>query len=398
MAYKDYWIKDTYKYTFIDLFCGSGGLSLGLNRADFKCELAIDYDKSCIETFTFNHKNINESKILHDDIHNQTKTSWINFSNLSNKIDLLCGGPPCQGFSTANRQRLIDDPRNRLYKEFIKSVDVFKPKLTLMENVSGIFNKREEIINDFNKIGYLGLCLKLNASDFNIPQRRNRVFFIMFNEEKIDDNLNSFSEWIIKSINDKKCKTKFNLGDAIFDLPKLDAKDVKNNTELESDRFGYFKTINNNVPTEYSKFINNQDYSAPFIFNHKSRYNNPRDIEIFSLLKQGGDSSSEEIKHLNPYSSRDGIFKDKFYKLKQDDVSKTITAHMKFDCHMYIHPNQARGLTPREAARIQTYPDSYVFKGSFTKWYQQIGNSVPPILSYNIGLTLKEYLNERENH
>ena len=122
----------------------------------------------------------------------------------------------------------------------------------------------------------------------------------------------------------------------------------------------------------------------------------PRDIKIFSLLKQGGDSSSDEIQHLNPYVKRKDIFKDKFYKLKENEISKTITAHMKFDCHMYIHPNQARGLTPREAARIQTYPDSYVFKGPFTKWYQQIGNSVPPVLSYNIALTLKSYLDEQK--
>ena len=152
MYFNNYWIKSNYKYNFIDLFCGSGGLSLGFNRAGFKCELAIDFDKSCIETFIYNHPNIDKTRILCDNIQNQTNELWSKFNIIHDEIDILCGGPPCQGFSTANRQRLIDDPRNKLYKEFIKSVNVFKPKLTLMENVSGIFHKREEIFNDFSKI------------------------------------------------------------------------------------------------------------------------------------------------------------------------------------------------------------------------------------------------------
>ena len=392
MAFTNYWVKEDYKYNFVDLFCGSGGLSLGFNRADFKCELAIDFEKSCIDTFTINHPNMDKSRILCDDIHNETKHSWSNHSFLINKIDVLCGGPPCQSFSTAIRQRLIDDPRNQLYKQFIKSVDTFKPKITLMENVSGIFNKKDDIINDFKNIGYKGICLKLNANEFNIPQRRRRVFFIMYNENKIKIDLERFSSTITNSINLKKTSSSFKLKDAIFDLPKLEAKNIKNNTELENDLFGYFKIQNNSMPTDFVKFINGHSEKYPFIYNHKTRYNNKRDIEIFSLLKQGEDSSSDKIKHLNPYKSRENIFKDKFYKLKENDVSKTITAHMKFDCHMYIHPNQARGLTPREAARVQTYPDSYVFQGPFTKWYLQIGNSVPPILAYNIASSIKDFL------
>ncbi|MDC1067070.1 DNA cytosine methyltransferase [Alphaproteobacteria bacterium] len=392
MAFVNYWLNENYKYNFIDLFCGSGGLSLGFSRALFKCELALDFEKSCIETFSYNHPNIKKSRIICDDIHNQTKKNWDNLKYLKNKIDVLCGGPPCQGFSTANRQPLIDDPRNKLYKQFIKSVEFFKPTITLMENVSGIYNKKDEIISDFKTIGYDGICLKLNAEDFNIPQRRRRVFFIMYNQDKLKFDLNSFSSMMISLINSKKTSSLFKLKDAIFDLPKLQAKNIKNNTELENDLFGYFKCSNTSEPSKFVKFINNSSEKFPYIYNHKTRYNNERDIKIFSLLKQGEDSSSESIKHLNPYKNRENIFKDKFYKLKEDDVSKTITAHMKFDCHMYIHPNQARGLTPREAARIQTYPDSYVFKGPLTKWYLQIGNSVPPVLAYNLALSIKELL------
>ena len=202
----------------------------------------------------------------------------------------------------------------------------------------------------------------------------------MFNK-KNKINLESFINVINESLEKIKSPLSFKLKHAINDLPELEAKNQKNSTDLENDKFGYFKTINKKAPSDYSVYINGSDKALPYIYNHKSRYNNERDIKIYSLLKQGEDSSSESIKDINPYSNRKNIFKDKFYKLKEDDISKTITAHMKFDCHMYIHPNQARGLTPREAARIQTYPDSYVFLGPFTKWYMQIGNSVPPILS-----------------
>ncbi len=389
-----YWIKSSYEHTFIDLFCGSGGLSLGFSRAGFKCELAIDFDNSCIQTFSYNHPNIDSSRILSEDIHKQTLSNWNQYNFLTDKIDLLCGGPPCQGFSTANRQRLIDDPRNKLYKDFIHSVKVFKPKFALMENVSGIFQRKDEILSDFQSIGYEGACIKLNAEDFNIPQRRRRVFFLMFNKHKININLDRFNSLLIDSVEKIKSPLHFKLKHAINDLPMLEAKNQKNSTDLENDRFGYFKTKNSKKPSEYSVYINGNKKTVPHIYNHKSRYNNERDIKIYSLLKQGEDSSSESIKDINPYSNRKNIFKDKFYKLKEDEVSKTITAHMKFDCHMYIHPNQARGLTPREAARIQTYPDSYVFLGPYTKWYMQIGNSVPPVLSYKLAKIIKQFLNE----
>ena len=381
---------------FIDLFCGSGGLSLGFSKAGFECELAIDFDKSCIETFSYNHPNIHQSRILNDDIHNQTKSNWTKHRFLADKIDILCGGPPCQGFSTANRQRLIDDPRNKLYKDFIFSVSIFKPKFALMENVSGIYKRKDEIIADFKKVGFSGTCIKLNAEDFNIPQRRRRVFFLMYNNKKVNISLDRFIVDLNRSINKEKSVLEFRLKDAINDLPVLEAKNVKNSTELENDRFGYFKIKNQNLPTKYSTYINGNNEPVEYIFNHKSRYNNQRDIKIYSLLRQGEDSSSESIKDINPYLNRKKIFKDKFYKLKEDEVSKTITAHMKFDCHMYIHPNQARGLSPREAARIQTYPDYYVFLGPFTKWYMQIGNSVPPILSFKIARIIKQFLDEKK--
>jgi DNA (cytosine-5)-methyltransferase 1 len=136
----------------------------------------------------------------------------------------------------------------------------------------------------------------------------------------------------------------------------------------------------------------NNDVINSLVFNHKARYNNDRDIEIFGRMLPGDKSDSERIADIMPYKSRSNIFKDKYYKLKPNDICKTITAHMKFDCNMYIHPNQARGLTPREAARVQSYPDDYMFCGTYTKTYMQIGNSVPPLMSRIIAKIISKYL------
>ena len=127
--------------------------------------------------------------------------------------------------------------------------------------------------------------------------------------------------------------------------------------------------------------------------NHTNRYNNDRDIEIFDRLPQGANSLHESIKDIMPYSSRNHMFKDKYFKLKETEVSKTITSHMKMDCNMYIHPNQPRGLSPREASRIQTFPDDFIFMGANNTWYAQIGNAVPVKLAEVIGNQIVKHLN-----
>jgi len=187
------------------------------------------------------------------------------------------------------------------------------------------------------------------------------------------------------------------LKDAIADLNELEASTQKNNTNFINEKNGgiVIKKINKNI-NDYLIKINNTSYIYPIIFNHQARYNNDRDIEIYSRLHQGDKSDDPKIADIMPYASRSHIFKDKYYKLKESDVSKTITAHMKFDCNMYIHPTQARGLTPREAARIQSYPDDYIFRGAFTKTYMQVGNSVPPLMARGIAKVIKKILQEEK--
>ena len=186
----------------------------------------------------------------------------------------------------------------------------------------------------------------------------------------------------------------YTLADALYGLRPLKASRKRNSTEIDSETSGRkiekAQTIHS---TNYLDLINKNKNSL-ITFNHKSRFNNDRDIEIYGRLNQGDRSDDPKIADIMPYGRRNDIFKDKYFKLEEDKVCKTITAHMKFDCNMYIHPTQARGLTPREAARVQSYPDDYFFRGAYTKTYMQIGNSVPPLLGRAIATVLKKYLKE----
>lgn len=184
---------------------------------------------------------------------------------------------------------------------------------------------------------------------------------------------------------------RFTLYDAIADLPQLEPNRTKNNNKIECVETGYNRIEYSYTVTPFYSFLNS-NRKIDFLYNHKNRYNNDRDIEIFSRLPQGANSLHESISDIMPYKSRNGIFKDKYFKLRFNDVCKTITSHMKFDCNMYIHPTQARGLSPREAARIQTFPDDFVFYGPQNSWYKQIGNAVPVKLAQVIGEEIIKYL------
>ena len=179
---------------------------------------------------------------------------------------------------------------------------------------------------------------------------------------------------------------------ALSGLKPVEASRKKNNTAYESSSTGY--SIQLAVSGEHNEYLEaiNSGIKPLLTFNHKARYNNDRDIEIFGLLKPGQDSTAPQIQEINPYKSRNEIFKDKYFKLKPDSPSKTITAHMRLDCNMYIHPYQARGLTVREAARVQGFPDNYVFAGTLQAMYRQVGNAVPPPLAKVIASKIHEEL------
>ena len=368
----------------IDLFCGAGGLSLGFTQEGFVTSLANDIQDCCVDTYAHNHPETPRDHIILGDI----KDVVNNLDELlsGRKADIIVGGPPCQGFSTANRQRIIDDPRNQLYKNYVEVVNKVQPSFFVMENVKGMLSVAEQVKEDFENIGYSVEYDVLNSKDYGVPQNRERLIYI---GNKINiDNKKIFHEIIQSS----KEIPEYVLGDALFALRPLEASRIKNSTEQGSDRSGYI--IERNYIEETNGYIQyiNQNRRISVIGNHKARYNNDRDIEIFGRLHQGDKSDDPKIADIMPYARRNGIFKDKYFKLENKKVCKTITAHMKFDCNMYIHPTQARGLTPREAARVQSYPDDYFFRGAYTKTYMQIGNSVPPLLGRAIAQVIKKYI------
>ena len=372
------------KYKFVDLFAGCGGLSLGLEQAGFTPWFVNEIVEQFCNTYKRNH-HLDDTHYFVGDIAELNK-NIDNYSNILSDVILVCGGPPCQGFSMANRQRILDDPRNNLYKEYLLFLQHVRPAFFIMENVKGMMNKIEEIKqNFFDFLGteYLFDFQILKAQDFGVPQNRER--FIL-----IGNRLGINPKEIFDEINKNK-RSPFTLRDALIGLPHLEARKIKGAKDVENSQSGFTECEFEYLVNEFYEFING-DKSISKLYNHKNRYNNERDIEIYRRLPQGANSLHESIADIMPYSRRNNIFKDKYFKLDETQICKTITSHMKFDCNMYIHPWESRGLSPREAARIQTFPDDYIITGSQNSWYAQVGNAVPVKLAKAIGDGIMKFL------
>ena len=374
-------------YLMVDLFAGCGGLSTGLEQAGFTPWFVNEIEPNFCNTYKRNHPQLSDDHYYVGDI-NKLNEDIEEYRHLLKDISIVCGGPPCQGFSMANRQRIIDDPRNNLYKAYLTFLQEVRPAFFVMENVRGMRNKIDEIKQDF--ADYLGDEYKysfaiLNAQDYGVPQNRER--FIMIGNRVGVDPKQVFEEIY------KLKRTPFVLRDALEGLPGLQSKSEKGKTDVECVQSGYTECIHEYVINDFYRFING-DKVLDKLYNHKNRYNNERDIEIFRRLPQGANSLHESIADIMPYSRRNDIFKDKYYKLRECQVCRTITSHMKYDCNMYIHPWEARGLSPREAARIQTFPDDYIFTGPQNAWYAQIGNAVPALLGKAIGVAVMKGLEQ----
>lgn len=391
--------KNSPKPKFADFFAGAGGLSYGFCQAGFRVVFANDFEEVCVKTYKYNHPELPEDRIVQGDI--RKLVDHID-ELITDKVDVVVGGPPCQGFSSANQQRIIDDPRNELYKYYVKAISKLLPKFVVMENVKGMLKVADQVVEDYQNIkgiiegkevSYIIDYKLLNSMDFAVAQSRERLIYIAIRSdwarEKDVTPLKIFSE--INKLNQNN--TVYKLRDAISFIKALDAPRIKNMNEVDSDISGKKIDINgfNGKESDYLKLINgNRD--IPFVFNHKARYVNDINYEIYRLLEQGDDASDPKIKTIMPYKNRLHCFKDKYYKLIADRPSRTITAHLRMDCHSHIHPFQVRALTPREAARCQSFPDDYLFLGPYLKTYMQIGNAVPCLMAKGIATVIKGYL------
>ena len=389
----------TNKPKMVDFFAGAGGLSWGFSQAGYKVCFANDFEDICVRTYRFNHPELPSASVLKEDI--RKIVSNID-DYIHEDIDIVVGGPPCQSFSSANQRRIIDDPRNELYKFYIEAVKKICPKFVLMENVKGMLSVAGQVVEDYKSIRikkngkvytYDVSYRLLNAVNFGVAQSRERLIYLAVRND-IAYSKHVTPEVLFHEI-EKACEGNphYNLQSALEYIQPLDAPRVKGMTEVDDEKTGMKIGINNydSCGNPYLTSINS-GRSLAYTFNHKARYCSDVNYEIFKRLGQGEDATNPKIADIMPYSRRNGIFKDKYFKLYADRPCRTITAHLRMDCLSHIHPYQIRSITPREAARVQSFPDDYLFLGAYLKTYMQIGNAVPVLMAKQIANIIKKYI------
>jgi DNA (cytosine-5)-methyltransferase 1 len=393
------------KPTFIDLFSGCGGFSAGLEQAGMDCLAGVDHNEQAIQTFQANHSQKTVALVK-----DMTQFQPLELERLvgRNKVDLIVGGPPCQGFSSARQfsgsnsgHRLVDDPRRELYKFFLKFVDHFRPKVFVMENVLGIKKMQNGVYftaiqNEARRIGYRVVPIEVNAWEYGVPQKRIRQLFIgtlielpIFVPAQLIPKTHSLTP------SEDGLSPIITLGEAIEDLPALKAGDerVVQDYDLEM-RERYLQKYSGRFLTEVLSINNSNSLTW-----HCSRPHNERDLRDFARLHEGETCSRALARGVAmefPYDRNS--FKDRYTRQDRNSLCSTIVAHLKSDGLMFIHPTQVRSLTPREAARIQTFPDTFQFSGSRSHVFTQIGNAVPPLIGRKVGLGILKYFSDEEGN
>ncbi len=344
----------------IDIFSGAGGLSLGAEWAGITVRYAIELDENSAKTYSRNHPN---TQVIRQDI------STVNTSKFLNEnVFVLFGGPPCQGFSVSNRKtRNIENENNGLFKEFLRFVQEINPKWFLFENVEGLVNfdkgsTLRYLLNQFKKNGYKTSEAVLYASDYGVPQHRNR-FFIVGNRVGIDF---TFPAPRSKHVT---------VGEAISDLPELE-----NGTCIQS--LPYREDIE---VSEYASIMRkNSQKSTQNIVSKNADYI----IERYKHIKQGQNWKAIPEELMSNYKNKNNCHSGIYRRLNEHQPSVVISNYRK---NMLIHPSQNRGLSVREAARIQSFPDDFIFEGTIHYIQQQIGNAVPPLLAEAIFKKILSY-------
>lgn len=345
------------KNKIIDLFCGCGGLSLGFEMAGFEPILAIDLWKDAI--ITYNHNRENKVGMCADI--KELSDEFLKSLNEDGEIVGVIGGPPCQGYSTVGT-RDINDPRNHLYLQYCRVVEQVKPTFFVLENVKGLTTLcngmfRDDIYDRFSKLGYTVTYKIINAANYGVPQKRERVFFVGVRNKEFEFPTGDESKLLT-------CK------DALSDLPQL-------NEENGSDvQHSYASEPQNDYQVLMRK-------NSTVVFNHQLTMHTEQTKQIISMIPDGG-----KIKDLPREYWDVRKYNKAFERMSSSRPSNTVdTGHRN-----YFHYSANRIPTARENARLQSFPDDFEIIGTRTSQYKQIGNAVPPLMAYAIAKAIKEQL------
>lgn len=379
----------------IDLFTGAGGLSEGFHRAGFEIAAALDMDSQALRTYWLNHPSVRDERVICGDVREIDEKELRRVAG-RRKIEVLIGAPPCQGFSHVGQRskssrtgyKVTDDARNYLYAHMVRLALAFKPKLFLMENVPGMKSAREggtsfldTAAKQLGAAGFQTTTWKLNAASFGVPQERQRVFLVAsLNAPLPAMPVGQYQDQSTRGL-DPDALPSITFDEATYDLPER-AADAGMPIERWPDRSGA-------SDPRVRRYLARRGLlsSSPLLFNHTVRYHNERDLELYALLQPGEDSVHALERYNRPdlMTYRSDVFDDKYARLRGDRPSKTIVSHLAKDGNGYIHPTQVRSISMREAARIQSFQDDYIFCGSPTDQWIQVGNAVPPVLGEAIG-------------
>jgi DNA (cytosine-5)-methyltransferase 1 len=368
-------------------------LSLGFAAAGFRMAAALDVDPSAVKTMKAN-RGVTPAIVVKRDIRKfGPRAMERRLRDFSRKIQvgLVVAGPPCQGWSQVGRGKLrslgrfadaqgpFDDPRNRLYRSFLRYLDHFKPVACVMENVPGMASYQGQNVSEIVKeaiasLGYRVVLFSLEAQRLGVPQVRNRLLFVGVREDQgaaltvpsvAPEDLNLPSRW--QSVRD-----------AIRDLPWIPA-----GRKIEPIRYPHTRSASRYIRLLRPGWMNGS------IDGHITRWHGSQDIAAFGLMPEGGIYRDLPAR-LRRY--RVDIFPDKYRRLSWDMPSPCLTAHLSRDCYSHIHPSQSRTISVREAARLQSFPDWYRLEGSMGNRFRLIGNAVPPLVAYSIAKAIADSL------
>ena len=359
------------RYTCVDLFCGAGGLSRGFLDAGYDVVLGVDYDDAALETFRNNHGTATAMKLdLYDHSNIDVIVDFLNEKKITS-LDVLVGGPPCQGFSYAGKMD-INDKRNFLYLAMVKLTDRLRPKAVLLENVlamveanGGVGAKR--IIEDFTAIGYKMTMKVLFAPDYGIPQVRRRVFFVGLRDT---DKEFVFPTPTVSEEHYVSCE------EAISDLPSLQTEDG------EIIRGGDIQAYMTEPASDYQEKMRG---SSAFVFNHIGSVPIEKTRKMISLIPEGKNYLALPEAYRNQYKYHEALTR---YHSKKPSLTIN-TGH-----RSHFHYKWNRIPTVRESARLQSFPDDFIFFGNLSDQFKQVGNAVPPLLGRALATQLKEYISD----